>query len=526
MRNDHFDIKKKEHDDVLLLRNKVRVFRFVYFGHSQTAGSERSIRIRVALCRNNRPNRFLQLPGNYVMISRSCTSSHGEREMRKRTNFINKLKCFDPAKKNDGAVDIFGQREPRSLDESRHTKIVLTIMEDDKEMSTPDRQVDSVHDSRKANNINLARMLDFRRDVTIDDDVLSSGSGDNARSYDVATGVRWGNSRRGKNFSTLSLDGKGSMCGGSTQNLKGSLRESEKRNSADTVRKNLRKGSLRRTLDRISNGRSMTRETLSKDDDVDESGDASDRTKTTLLDFSDVEESAELKQSNGYHSIEKVQQPLDNEGQWLANFDQPRNTTEAAIPHSTTIAPFQPDNREGLMTLPTLRRTLSASALEPLPRSILKIGDSLAASHPQWKREKLVRFDRVEMREFDRTVGDNPSVSSGVPIGLDWKYNPNPLVKDLEDYETNRAPRRSKRELALDPSAREDMLLRDWGLTFRELNTMTIEADTIRLQRYKSAVQNPILQRRDEILEKTKRHVTRVLTGGKKREQEKLWALA
>ena len=169
--------------------------------------------------------------------------------------------------------------------------------------------------------------------------------------------------------------------------------------------------------------------------------------------------------------------------------------------------------------LPTLRRTLSTSALEALPRSILKIGDSLAASHPQRKREKLVRFDRVEMREFDRTVGDNPSVTSGVPIGLDWRYNPNPLVKNLEDYESDRAPRRSKRELALDPTAREHMLLRDWGLTFRELNKVTIEADALRQQRYKSAVQNPILQKRDEILETTMRRVSRVLNGGKKREQ-------
>lgn len=453
--------------------------------------------------------------------------------MRKSLTFLNKLNCFDPAEENDGAVDFVGQREPRSLDESRHTDIVLTIMDDDPEMSTTHREVNSVHDLKKANATHLANMLDVRRDVTVtpDDDLLSGGSGDEARSCDRTTGIRWGSHRRRRNFSTQSLDGRGNMGGGCNRKLmKGTPRELAKRSGAKDVRKHLRNSSLRRTMERISNRRSIREETLAGE--IDDSGDASDRTKGTLLDLSDMGESTELKlPSNDYQSIdeenEKVKKPFDNEGQLLANFDKPRHQAETTTPLLTTIAPVPPDNRTGteLMTLPasgnlpTLRRTLSTSALEALPRSILKIGDSLAASHPQRKREKLVRFDRVEMREFDRTVGDNPSVTSGVPIGLDWRYNPNPLVKNLEDYESDRAPRRSKRELALDPTAREHMLLRDWGLTFRELNKVTIEADALRQQRYKSAVQNPILQKRDEILETTMRRVSRVLNGGKKREQ-------
>ena len=213
----------------------------------------------------------------------------------KRTTIacIHKLNCFDHSKENDEDVDSFGRREPRSLDESRHSDIVVTMMENDPEMPSPDHQVISVRDSRKANNANLARMLNFRRDVTLDDDLTSGGSGDDAGSYDIATGIRSRSHRRARKFSTQSLDGKGTIGG---DVMKGTPRESTRRSSANDMRKNLRNSSLRRTINRISNRRSMTREMWAKD--VDDSGDTSEQTKATLLDSSDMDESSEFKPSS------------------------------------------------------------------------------------------------------------------------------------------------------------------------------------------------------------------------------------
>merc|ERR1712110_1298182 len=48
----------------------------------------------------------------------------------------------------------------------------------------------------------------------------------------------------------------------------------------------------------------------------------------------------------------------------------------------------------------------------------------------------------------DRTIGDHPSCSDGVPITLDWNYTMLP-VKDLQEYEDNRIPKRNKNHLAL-----------------------------------------------------------------------------
>ena len=59
--------------------------------------------------------------------------------------------------------------------------------------------------------------------------------------------------------------------------------------------------------------------------------------------------------------------------------------------------------------------------------------------------------------------GDNPSCSGGAPIGLSWEYNPEIEALPVEDYEENRGPRRTSKQMAMPRSVREEMLRREWG---------------------------------------------------------------
>lgn len=196
----------------------------------------------------------------------------------------------------------------------------------------------------------------------------------------------------------------------------------------------------------------------------------------------------------------------------------PPPTTKPSLSSSihahTTAAAAAPARGER----PAIRRAASTSALLPQPpRSSLKKESTL-------KRESSVRFDRIELREFDRTIGDNPSVSCGIPIGLDWKYK-STTSTNLDEYEESRlANRRPKQQLALAPEKRQEMLLKDWGVTFRELHQMASATDNIKKQRFESAMQTPAKARVEEVLETTKRRVSRVIKGhSKKKEQELLW---
>ena len=126
------------------------------------------------------------------------------------------------------------------------------------------------------------------------------------------------------------------------------------------------------------------------------------------------------------------------------------------------------------------------------------------------------------MREFDLTVGDNPSVSRGVPISLDWNYNPETVIQSIDEYEAERPPRRHRTALFLAPAIREDMLILEWGATYKELKEVSTMTDTIRRQRWESACQNAVQQKREEMLETTKRRFGRVFQGGKDRELRRL----
>jgi hypothetical protein len=59
-----------------------------------------------------------------------------------------------------------------------------------------------------------------------------------------------------------------------------------------------------------------------------------------------------------------------------------------------------------------------------------------------------VRFSSLEIVELPYAVGDNPCVSSGVPIAASWVAQKKTKF-DIDFFERYRPPRRSKKELLL-----------------------------------------------------------------------------
>ena len=67
-----------------------------------------------------------------------------------------------------------------------------------------------------------------------------------------------------------------------------------------------------------------------------------------------------------------------------------------------------------------------------------------------------VRFSTLEIIELPYTIGDNPSVSDGVPISPSWKEQKRTTF-DFEFFETYRPARRTKNELILSCHARKEL---------------------------------------------------------------------
>jgi hypothetical protein len=72
------------------------------------------------------------------------------------------------------------------------------------------------------------------------------------------------------------------------------------------------------------------------------------------------------------------------------------------------------------------------------------------------KSKARVNFGTITAWEFPPTIGDNPSVSAGVPISLGHSPS-STVVVDIDAYEKSRKPRRTTRQLKIDCRAREEM---------------------------------------------------------------------
>jgi hypothetical protein len=82
-----------------------------------------------------------------------------------------------------------------------------------------------------------------------------------------------------------------------------------------------------------------------------------------------------------------------------------------------------------------------------------------------------VCFGTVSIREYARSVSDNPSVGAGTPIGLDWAYGELTIVPvDYYEKTFRKIGPRTRKDFYLTPEQRFHMLLDDWSFSMEEIN--------------------------------------------------------
>jgi hypothetical protein len=98
-------------------------------------------------------------------------------------------------------------------------------------------------------------------------------------------------------------------------------------------------------------------------------------------------------------------------------------------------------------------------------------------------RRSLISFGSVSVHTHPVTLGDNPAVSKGIPVTLDWKYVSSQCF-DIDEYERMCQGRRKKAQKI--DSADREAWLREKGYTRECLNRVWREISEIKASRRQS----------------------------------------
>ena len=114
----------------------------------------------------------------------------------------------------------------------------------------------------------------------------------------------------------------------------------------------------------------------------------------------------------------------------------------------------------------------------------------------------MVQFSTVEIRSYPICAGDNPAVTKGVAITMDWDHDSVRTVP-LEEYEDGRPFPRSLRQLKMTSFQRADRL-RAMGYSRSEIQEWVQRVDRLRKQRMRTT-KNLALAPMEEFLEAIRR---------------------
>jgi hypothetical protein len=129
-----------------------------------------------------------------------------------------------------------------------------------------------------------------------------------------------------------------------------------------------------------------------------------------------------------------------------------------------------------------------------------------------------VRFSTITIRDYPRSIGDNPASSCGPSISMGWEHESEVSVP-IDAYEENRGPRRRGREMIIPVQLREE-ILRNAGYSRAEIMKCTRDINIARGQRRRT-YDTLHLQSIQLLTERITRKAWNVLTLGEHKRKER-----
>lgn len=150
-----------------------------------------------------------------------------------------------------------------------------------------------------------------------------------------------------------------------------------------------------------------------------------------------------------------------------------------------------------------------------------------AANGERLAPRKIVCFSSVEIRQYDRVLGDHPSCSDGPPLSIGWTYDKSATrflsVRDHNSIQARRLRLRDDfvqlSDLIVPRSSREDMLI-DMGYSRKEIAAATRMNMKIKSQRRQTVCNLGTISKMEEVAESAGRKVRRVLNISRSRRKK------
>jgi hypothetical protein len=161
--------------------------------------------------------------------------------------------------------------------------------------------------------------------------------------------------------------------------------------------------------------------------------------------------------------------------------------------------------------------TISSSSFTCLSSLTFETASSNSyTSRSNEKERRSVSFSDITIREYNGTVGDNPSCSKGAPISLHWSYKAKHISCSVDLYEKSKEniPPRTREEMILPMSMRHSLLREEWNVSTSEILRVIKENKIIQEQRYKSSIQSDRRVRAKSLIANAKCSLRRLVSKG------------
>ena len=145
------------------------------------------------------------------------------------------------------------------------------------------------------------------------------------------------------------------------------------------------------------------------------------------------------------------------------------------------------------VTITNLNGAISSASVGEKRRSSLRSLSSecdLTSCSSSSSNKPRVKFDKITIRNYNVTISDHPSCSSGAPIGLSWEYDPDHIEVPVESFEMLReGNRRNRGQMQMPAQIRHDLLRYEFDVPTKDILHHTKEVYHAKKRRMHSVKQ-------------------------------------